>query len=140
MSSILEEAMALTSGDRNKEYGHPKDDFECTTTMFNAFIAHKYTEKGEIASSFSKKGKEIVFKVRDSGIGIDRKKMGLIFEKFRQADESTTKRFSGVGLGLYNARKMIDLLEGRIDVVSPVLDNNSGKAEKGTEFIVTLPN
>lgn len=39
---ILEEATRLTSGDRNKDYGHPNDDFKCTIDMFNAFLQHKY--------------------------------------------------------------------------------------------------
>lgn len=39
--SILEEAMSLTSGDRNEDYGHPRDDFKCAIDMFNIWIEHK---------------------------------------------------------------------------------------------------
>jgi len=58
------------------------------------------------------------FSVQDSGIGIDKDKMGLIFEAFAQADNSTTRKFGGVGLGLNICSKLIAMMQGRLWVVS----------------------
>lgn len=58
------------------------------------------------------------FTVQDTGIGIDKDKMDLIFEAFTQADNSTTRKFGGVGLGLNICSKLIAMMQGRLWVVS----------------------
>jgi PAS domain S-box-containing protein len=93
--------------------------------------AIKFTEKGEIIISVweGKPVKQIVpgdesevrwlrFSVRDTGIGIPKEKLGVIFEAFTQADSSTTRRFGGTGLGLAICKSLVELMGGQIGVES----------------------
>lgn len=94
--------------------------------------AVKFTEKGEVKLSvLSPAQGEIIFVVSDTGIGIPREQIPLIFEKFRQLDGSTNRRYGGTGLGLTITKNMVDLLGGRIEVESEV--------GKGSTFKVTIP-
>jgi CheY-like chemotaxis protein len=98
--------------------------------------AIKFTEHGhvlldvEMASSTEREAL-LHFAVTDTGIGIPQDRLRHIFEKFTQADASTTRRFGGTGLGLAITRQLTDLMDGRIEV--------SSKVGKGSTFTVALP-
>jgi len=86
--------------------------------------AIKFTEKGEVSvhvdSSLKGDAHEVVFSIKDTGIGIPKAKLSTIFESFSQADSSTTRRFGGTGLGLTISKRLSQLMGGAIWVESEV--------------------
>ena len=95
--------------------------------------AVKFTLQGEVVLRV-KAGRspdELMFQVSDTGIGMEPAALRTIFDPFRQADDSTTRRFGGSGLGLAICRQVVQLLGGTLDVDS--------EAGEGSCFTVTLP-
>lgn len=82
--------------------------------------AAKFTAEGEITLRIRGVDDATLFEVRDTGCGIRDADRAVIFEPFRQADGSMTRRYGGVGLGLALARKMARLLGGDLAVESAV--------------------
>lgn len=87
--------------------------------------AIKFTHAGEVAIGITRDDDSSVptalrFTVRDTGIGIPSEKLERVFERFTQADSSTTRRFGGSGLGLTICRRLVELMGGRIWVESRV--------------------
>ncbi|MGE0786580.1 MAG: ATP-binding protein [Sandaracinaceae bacterium] len=81
--------------------------------------AIKFTDRGEVVVSVTADdGERIRFEVRDTGIGISPEAQARIFESFRQADGSTTRRYGGTGLGLAIARRLTVLMGGELGVTS----------------------
>ncbi|AXT38117.1 hybrid sensor histidine kinase/response regulator [Alteromonas sp. BL110] len=93
--------------------------------------AIKFTNEGEVAVDVSYAHQELKVSIKDSGIGIAPDKMHLIFEKFEQADTSTTRHFGGTGLGLAISKGLIELLGGELYVESEL--------DKGTNFTFHIP-
>jgi PAS domain S-box-containing protein len=93
--------------------------------------AIKFTNKGFIELQCDYNNNEIIFSIKDTGIGIEQKNYDLIFDWFRQADDSHTRAYGGTGLGLSIAKKLLDLLGGRI-----WLESEPGK---GTIFYIKIP-
>ena len=87
--------------------------------------AIKFTERGTVTLVVRRLGETAAqhllrFEVRDTGIGIEEDARHRLFHSFSQADASTTRLYGGTGLGLAICRRIVDLMGGRIDVVSEV--------------------
>ncbi|MCH7990791.1 MAG: response regulator [Gemmatimonadetes bacterium] len=85
--------------------------------------AVKFTHDGEVRVELEKvrdleDGVELRFQVVDTGVGIAQEKLDYVFESFRQADGSTSRRFGGTGLGLSIASGIVDLMGGKLIVES----------------------
>ena len=85
--------------------------------------ALKFTDKGEISVSVIVEKKSegtanLRFSVRDTGIGVPAGKTGSIFNAFTQADTSTTRKYGGTGLGLSICKRLTELMDGEIGVIS----------------------
>ncbi len=97
--------------------------------LSNAF---KFTDSGgRISLAIEDMGDMVSYTVKDTGIGIEQNKLGLVFEAFRQADGSTSRRFGGTGLGLSICRELVALMNGHISVESQL--------GTGSVFQVRLP-
>ncbi len=80
--------------------------------------AVKFTDQGSVALIVERAGDELRFAVRDSGIGLSREGIEKLFQRFGQAESSTTRRYGGTGLGLAISRKLAELMGGTMTVES----------------------
>ncbi|MGA2485176.1 MAG: PAS domain S-box protein [Roseiarcus sp.] len=98
--------------------------------------AIKFTQSGEVSLRVAPDANPSVptalrFTVSDTGIGIPAEKLGRVFERFTQADSSTTRRFGGSGLGLTISKRLVELMGGRIWAES--------KVQEGSVFAFAAP-
>jgi CheY-like chemotaxis protein len=93
--------------------------------------ALKFTETGEVRATAARSGDDIRIVVSDTGPGIGEEALGRLFEKFVQADSSTTRQYGGTGLGLAICRELAGLMGGTIAATS--------RLGEGSSFTVTLP-
>ncbi len=98
--------------------------------------ALKFTEKGEVAiqakvEAVSSHTTTVKFTVKDTGIGIPEEKIVTLFEKFTQADASTTRKYGGTGLGLAISKQLTTLMDGHMGVIS--------SPGHGSTFWFTIP-
>lgn len=92
----------------------------------------KFTNRGLIEIGVQLQSEQYLeFYVKDSGIGIAKEKHDIIFKPFEQADRAIFKRYGGTGLGLTIAKKLVELMEGKIKVESSL--------NQGSIFWFTLP-
>lgn len=94
--------------------------------------AVKFTERGKVTIKASvDNNKALHLSVEDTGIGMSQDALKRLFIRFEQADNSTTRKFGGSGLGMAIVKSLVELMEGQISV--------SSQLEKGSKFDVTLP-
>ena len=93
--------------------------------------AVKFTRKGSINVSYIIINNSIKFTVEDSGIGIPEDRITQIFERFQQADDSTTRTYGGTGLGLSICKGLCELMGGELSVIS--------EEGKGSSFSFSIP-
>jgi signal transduction histidine kinase len=94
--------------------------------------ALKFTETGSVeVKVWEVNSDKIAITVTDTGIGILESDLDMIFEQFRQVDQTTTRKYSGIGLGLAIAKSLVQLMQGTISVKSEL--------GKGSTFCVEIP-
>ncbi|MBU2512742.1 response regulator [bacterium] len=104
-------------------YGDPYRLGQVLTNIIGNAL--KFTELGRVSLSISrisiKEGKiDLRFEISDTGIGISPENVSHVFESFAQEDSSTTRKYSGTGLGLTIAKNIVELMGGEIGVTSEV--------------------
>jgi signal transduction histidine kinase/HAMP domain-containing protein len=102
---------------------------QCVLNLLSNAV--KFTEKGEIKVAAARNNGTVKLTVSDTGIGMNQEALKYIFDEFRQADMSSTRKYGGTGLGLAIVKKFINLMGGEIVVASEV--------GKGSQFTITLP-
>ena len=108
------------------------DQVKLRQCLFNLIgNAAKFTEKGTVTLRSRREEDTLVFDVHDSGIGMTPEQTAKLFERFTQADASTTRRFGGTGLGLAITKAFCHLLGGSIGVTSDF--------GKGSTFTLSIP-
>ena len=144
MSELTRETMRLLMPAAEKRHQTLTGDVQENLTLYGDRIklnqilynltdnAIKYTpEQGEIRISLRQEDGDLVWRVRDNGIGIPEEDQEHIFERFYRVDKARSRETGGTGLGLSIVRQMVKMHGGTISV-----NSESGK---GTEFVVTLP-
>ena len=100
------------------------------TNLFKNAV--KFTHKGTIEFGYKVENeKNLVFYIKDTGIGIPKEKQSIIFDFFRQGDDSYTRGYGGIGVGLAIAKKITEILKGELSVVSEL--------EQGSTFFLSIP-
>ncbi|MFA7231567.1 MAG: ATP-binding protein [Victivallaceae bacterium] len=109
------------------------DDIRLAQILNNLLSnALKFTENGSIEFGYKIPDNNFIeFYVKDSGIGISTENQKIIFDRFRQADDPYTKKTGGTGLGLAICKNLVELMSGKIRVVS--------EYAVGSVFYFTLP-
>ena len=107
--------------------------------------AIKFTEEGEVKVTVSLEeraahGVVLLFRVRDTGVGISEEKKRQLFATFAQADSSTARVYGGTGLGLAISKQLVEMMGGEISVASPAPARGEGApGGPGSEFAVLMP-
>jgi len=122
--TMLDSAVGTTRGDPNR----------LQQVMWNLLAnAVKFTPAGGfIQVVLQRINSQVEITVQDSGAGISAEFLPHVFDRFRQADASTSRRYGGLGLGLSIVKNLVELHGGSVRVLSP-------GEEQGSTFIVSLP-
>jgi signal transduction histidine kinase/CheY-like chemotaxis protein len=112
-----------------------KGDFARVAQILSNLVnnAAKYTPKGgRISLSVTREGDEVLFRIRDSGVGIPPEFLASIFDPFTQVDRTLARSHGGLGIGLTLVQRLVEMQNGSVQVRS------EGK-NLGSEFTVRLP-
>lgn len=115
------------------DLGEIHTDQQRLEQVLRNFISNalKFTDRGRVTLRVARAGQGIAFSVEDTGIGIPQAEQEAVFEAFRQADGTISRKYGGTGLGLSISRELADLLGGRISLTS--------EPGRGSTFTLTLP-
>lgn len=128
----VKKGLALKTEIKKKDIKARLDEKIVREVLYNLVNnAIKYTENGDITISLNIENEFATISVKDTGIGIPKEKLPIIFEEFRQVSEGRNRSFEGTGLGLTITKRFVELLKGNIEVKS--------KLGVGTEFVVKFP-
>jgi signal transduction histidine kinase len=149
LNDILDEIYTATEEMKSKEgkkhidlvlkKGRPDPDFRVRADSYRIrqilsnLISNsiKFVEQGYVEFGYRIEEDDLLFYVKDTGIGIPLHKQEFIFEPFRQVEESYTRKYGGTGLGLTICKNLVNLIGGKIWVES--------EEGKGTTFYFTIP-
>ncbi len=125
-------AIRLNLANKDRQFTLITDERKLRQTLTNLIEnALKYTNEGSIETGYDFKDQKLRFFVRDSGIGFPQEKLDILFQRFRQHDESQTRQYGGVGLGLTLSKKFIEFMGGEMWAESI--------PGKGSTFFFTIP-
>lgn len=135
-SAIEEKGLQLVYYVKDKKLKVSVDEIVLNQIITNVLDnAVKFTKTGSIqilvSSQIRNEKLWAIFKISDTGIGIEENKLLKIFEPFRQASEGISRTHEGIGIGLSITKKMVELLQGNIKIVS--------KISSGTSVEIELP-
>ncbi len=101
--------------------------------MLNNLVSNaiKFTDRGAVVLTVSRRGGQLLLAVEDSGIGIEATALERLFSRFQQADSSISRRFGGTGLGLHITRSLAEMMGGAVSV--------SSELGVGSRFVIELP-
>lgn len=92
--------------------------------------AVKFTSEGQVEVALWQDSEKVCFRVKDTGVGMSDVEMQAIFSRFEQADQSTTRKYGGTGLGMAISKQLLELMGGTIRVRS--------EKSQGSEFTVEV--
>ena len=134
-SNVGKEEIVVRVNKANKDlnFSISTDGYKLKRAMSHlVYNALKYSEEGYIEIGYTFSGNNVIdFYVKDDGIGFSNDKLETMFSRFRQVDETPTRQYGGLGLGLTVAQKFATFLNGRL----------WGESEpgKGSTFYISIP-
>ncbi|MFO7828005.1 MAG: response regulator [Bacteroidales bacterium] len=131
--------LKLEKGVDNDNFSIYSDPNRIRQILYNLLSnALKFTCKGKITFGYKVTENDIIFYVKDTGIGLTISEKEIIFERFRQVDDKTTRRYGGSGLGLSISKGIVENMNGKIWVESEkenIAENKPG----GSTFYFSIP-